>query len=323
MTIQELIDRYGLQEINERTKISNDNILNLLNEDYDSVSKANALGFLKIVEREFEVDLGGQKERIKQALHDENYVPKELLVTERRYGGKKKFAGGAFVVLLLVGGISYTFYLMNFQNSSSSKSTALAMSDDNSVDKEIQATTQTQTMQESQVVQQLEQTSPQVAKIEQADTQEEKQTLPPQDQVEQEVPKETEQNIDEVIIEEQIDLQASDETPQNGSTQEGENALEDAKVLDRIAMQEVVIQPLRRLWLGHINLDSNERVQRNTAGEIIIDADNTIIITGHGRFDIGDNEFRTGDRQYFHFVDGELQVLNESAFRELNEGRLW
>lgn len=312
MTIKELIDRYGLAELNTRTRISNDNLLNLLNEDYDAVGKANGLGFLKILEREFEVDLSSEIEKLKEQAKDSTYVPKELLLTERKYKSGKKFAGGAFLFAILLGGLVYVIYLINSQNG------------DSGVENPTQSSTQPIEEIKEQVVQPAivqsiakENEKPkyeEIESIEQNTTQSAEQNLS--------LPKEDE-NLEKIVVVQD----AVEQTQEQNSTQNEPNETEQeqkAEVLEVFKdISEVVITPRKKLWLGAINLDTKQRIQKNKSDAIVIDENNTIIVTGHGWLEIAQKEFIQGERLYFHFVNNELKRLNEKAFKELNEGRIW
>jgi hypothetical protein len=304
MTIRELIDSYGLSHISEKTRISNDNLLNLLNEDFEALSKANALGFLKIIEREFEVDLSEPKARIKEFMKDDTYVPRELLLTETQYGVGKKFTSGIVIFIVLLAGLVYTVYLLNNQNGTSSQ--------------EVQVQTS---------VQEIEAIDPQpVYEAIFQDVNETNQTQEAKTVVQEPVqPKEPQAApvAQEVQIEEKIAIAEVEEINQ---TQEQSNTqtIETAKTVEVFeAIQSVVIEPRQKLWLGYINLTTGERVQKNKIEPIVIDQNNTIIVTGHGWLEVAQKKFNQGDRLYFHFFDNTLHRINETAFKELNKGRIW
>ena len=305
MTIKELIDRCGLAQIHERTRISNDNLLNLLNEDYDILSKANALGFIKIIEREFEVDLKTQKQKIKESMQDQHYVPKELLVTERRYGGRKKVASGAILFIVLVLIIGYIFYLMTVQNGSQQ----VAQPQDQVT--EPQEVVPADELVPSEVETESTQAKPQDVEALLESESEDKQKV-------QEVATEPKQASQEAVAEvetqsEPIEQSVTDTTQVQQS------------VLETIELDEspLLIMPERRMWLGHVSLDSQQRTQRNTDGPIVIEDNNSIIVTGHGRFDVEQRAFRIGDRVYMHYIDDTLKIISKEAFKQMNEGRIW
>lgn len=315
MTIKELIDTYGLVQIAEQTKISKDNLLNLLNEDYTVLNKANALGFLKIIEREYDVDLSEHRARIKQTIEDDTYVPKELLLTEKKYGSTKKFASGLVIFVLLFVGLSYVVYLIDFQNGDETQSPQ------NNVIQEIEEP-DIKKFQQPQINMSAVEVSKQAEnenaknevnatlKYEEIDVVE---STKESEKV-QETQNKVEQNVQEV---------------QNQTSQADTDALnqkqnDEAKVISVYDdLKEVVIMPRRKLWLGYINLDSGERVQKNKSDQIVIDTNNTIIVTGHGWLEVASKEFRQGERLYFHYKNNQLEQINESAFKKLNEGRVW
>jgi cytoskeletal protein RodZ len=304
MTIRELIDSYGLSHISEKTRISTDNLLNLLNEDFDALSKANALGFLKIIEREFEVDLSEPKARIKEFMKDDTYVPKELLLTETQYGVGKKFTSGIVIFIVLLAGLGYTVYLLNNQNgtniqeqpSQTSVQEIEAIEPQPVYEAIFQDVNETNQTQETKTVDQepMQPKQPQVA----AATQE--------------------------IQTAQKEVNAEVNDANQTQEQSNEQTVETAKTVEVFdAIQSVVIEPRQKLWLGYINLSTGERVQKNKIEPIVIDQNNTIIVTGHGWLEVAQKKFNQGDRLYFHFVDNRLHRINEAAFKELNKGRIW
>jgi len=310
MTLKELIDTYGLKDIHTRTRISNDSLLNLLNEDYASMSKTNALGFIKILEREYGVELSELRQSVVESIEDENYIPKDLVLTERRYGSKKKIASSVVLFLLLFAGLVYVVYLINAQNADS-HSDVIHMQESLPII-------------ENEALEFVKQ-EPQSKEVATDDFNEVDENRKDEGITKSEDVAANEVQTDENVIEkgaseEVVELEVEQVAKEDGLEAE---QTKEAKVLERVAVDEVVIIPNQKLWLGYINLDTNERVQKNNANKTRIVSNNTIIITGHGRMQVAQKQYNSGDRLYFHFIDGELRRLSESAFRELNGGRIW
>jgi len=309
MSLKELIDTYGLKDISTRTRISNDNLLNLLNEDFASMNKTNALGFIKILEREYGVDLSKLRQSVLESIEDENYVPKDLIITERRYSSKKKIVNSTVLFLLLFAGLIYVVYLINAQNADSHSS--------------ITKMEESLSIRDNEALESMEQE----LQLKEAVTDDfnEAEKNNKKEPTKSEKIAVNEAQIDENMISKETSKEAIEADLGEVAEENGlESALtEEPRVLERVAVDEVVIIPNQKLWLGYINLDTNERVQKNNANEMRITSNNTIIVTGHGWAQVAQKQYNTGDRLYFHFIDGELRRLNESAFRELNGGRIW
>ncbi len=311
MTLQELIDRHTLKAVQERTKVSVDNLLNLLNGDYDNLSKTNALGFLGIIEREYEVDLSAEKEKVKASVEDVRHVPQELLVTERRYKHQKNVAGGVLIFVVLLVAAGYILYLINYQNqaisfSAEEESAPAAQQVEAATEAEKQPPEKTAAVASEQNASQQEEDAQPVAAPSEPERSKGQTEPKPAPKVAQLSTRQKEEN---------------NATEPEAQKQEEEFA--GIRVIKEMPMEKVVLQPEMKLWVGYVNLDSGARVQKNKENNITIDTNNTIIVTGHGRFTVGEQTYRQGERLYFRFIDGTLQELDEASFKHLNGNVLW
>jgi len=62
MQLSELLEENSTKTISQRTKIAEDNIEFLLNNDFGAIKKVKAMGFISILEREYNIDLSKLKE---------------------------------------------------------------------------------------------------------------------------------------------------------------------------------------------------------------------------------------------------------------------
>ncbi len=314
MTLQELIDNYGLDQIRDRTRISVDNILNLLNEDYESSGKTNALGFYKILEREFDIDFSQQKQKLKESINEHDYVPKELLVTERKYASTKRITSAAFFLIILAAAAFGVVYMANsgaiFSETNRSQSQS----------QQVAPPAEEETLAIERLPN-VQKTAPQPEKEPSAAVPESNTTLQESRELDDITEEEEVQNVQQ----ERAEVNTTRETEQSMALQEPvPTAKEAGNVLQTYTLdQPPVVRPKSKMWLGYIDLDSGKRVQKNKTDPIVIEGNNTIIVTGHGHMAIGDIDFATGQRLFFHYEDGELKRLNEAAFKQRNEGRLW
>ena len=312
MTLQELIDNYGLEHIRDKTRISVDNILNLLNEDYDKCSITNALGFYKILEREFDIDFSQQKAKLKKSIDEHHYVPKELLVTERKYASTKKITSVAlFLILLAAAAVGVVYYANDFSSAKKPQN------DPNAANEQEQLALDT--------LKNVEKTP---AKEQNASLQQERNTTQSEQNTTQNEQNATQlQKVIQEVQAEQKELpgdQNRSKTQAMSLPQEEQNATQNAEVLQTYTVKKpLAVEPKKKVWLGYIDLDSGKRVQKNKTQVIAIEGNNTLIVTGHGHLRIADIEFNTGQRLFFHYEGQKLQRLNEAAFRQQNEGRLW
>ncbi len=96
-----------------------------------------------------------------------------------------------------------------------------------------------------------------------------------------------------------------------------------------VPLEPVLVEPTVKLWLGIIDLTTKKRVAKVTDRPYEIDAHGRkLVLTGHGRFEISDafgNLFKYNDakKHYFLIDDGLVKEIDASEFKRLNGGRLW
>ena len=102
MQLNEILEEHTVKAISKRTNISEPNIEALIEADFEKIKRVKAMGFISILEREYNADLSNVKE---QALayyndHNENVsVTLGLPMPEEKKGKSKWFK---FVVFLLI-----------------------------------------------------------------------------------------------------------------------------------------------------------------------------------------------------------------------------
>jgi hypothetical protein len=120
----------GAQKIHERTHITQRYIQAILYESFDGIAKVQLMGFISILEREYQVDLSDVRENAKEyfaseALNSntqEAEYKKELLGNStKRYDIKKIIIAVAVVVVVVVG--SYVGYMQISDTSADSNTT--------------------------------------------------------------------------------------------------------------------------------------------------------------------------------------------------------
>lgn len=110
MRLNEILEEHTIKSISQKTKISEENLENLLASNFDSLKKIKTLGFISILEREYKADLNALRE---EALtfysehREENGFTVALPVEEEKKGTSKLFI---FVVLILLGYASWYFF---------------------------------------------------------------------------------------------------------------------------------------------------------------------------------------------------------------------
>ncbi len=110
MQLNEILEENTIKSISQKTKISEENLENLLAANFDALKKIKALGFISILEREYNTDLSALKE---EALayyseeKEENGFTVGLPLDEEKKGKSKLFL---LLILALLAYASWYFF---------------------------------------------------------------------------------------------------------------------------------------------------------------------------------------------------------------------
>ncbi|MBT8343814.1 MAG: hypothetical protein KJO45_03760 [Sulfurovum sp.] len=110
MQLNEILEEHTIKSISQKTKISEDNLENLLAANFDVLKKIKTLGFISIIEREYKADLNALREEALAfyTLHgDEQGFSVAVPVDEEKKGTSKLFI---LVVLALLAYASWYFF---------------------------------------------------------------------------------------------------------------------------------------------------------------------------------------------------------------------
>ena len=91
---------------------------------------------------------------------------------------------------------------------------------------------------------------------------------------------------------------------------------------------KAMILPMKRIWVGIVNLETNTRKESSSDHNITIDLhQKQIIKTGHGFFKLSYDgnveDFKDQGSTRFLVENGTLQKISEEKFVELNRGKNW
>lgn len=110
MQLNEILEENTIKGISQKTKISEDNLENLLAANFDALKKIKTLGFISILEREYKADLSTLREEA-LAYYSEHIENQAFSVgepmEEEKKGKSKLFL---VVVLALLGYASWYFF---------------------------------------------------------------------------------------------------------------------------------------------------------------------------------------------------------------------
>lgn len=321
----EILKKIGVKEINKTTKISVNKIEDILEKRFSNIQRVRVVGFLKILEREYKVDLN---EWLKE--YDESFIvevdisnesdssiaehpvsnlyldtqkQKDDLIAERKKQiiSKNRFYLLIIAVIVVIGGY---FIFKSFSHHSSAEV----------VNQSTQNTDVKEDVDESSAISAIENqnnviekdNSTSIASNQSRNTQE-KENIPQ--------PKQT---LPKVGV---AQNQPSQDT-QSPSTSLPEVTQEDNS---NIQEGEILVIPKRSLWVEVIDLDTNDKKQTIIQDEYPIKtgSDKLLISFGHGELTIQNNDERVDyDKSYpLRFLytpqDG-LKQIRYSKYLELS-----
>ncbi len=112
MQLNELVESESIQAISHKTNITEEHIEQLLEERFESIERPKALGFISIIEREYDLDLSKLREKALEYYnaHQQEYgvVFSDITTAEK----EQKSKGVLWVAPLLLVGISWYFYTL-------------------------------------------------------------------------------------------------------------------------------------------------------------------------------------------------------------------
>ena len=110
MQLNEILEENTIKGISQKTKISEDNLENLLAANFAALKKIKTLGFISILEREYKADLSALREEALAHYSEEKgeYGFTVVLPVDEEKKGKSKLF--LFVVLALLGYASWYFF---------------------------------------------------------------------------------------------------------------------------------------------------------------------------------------------------------------------
>ncbi len=106
MNAKEFFEKYSIEEITQKTKISPITLRFIRNKEFDKIPRAKFFGFLKIIEKEFNVDLSDLKEEYNNFNPIQKEKPQEIKI-EKNQNNNNYLIFFAFLLLLIGGYLLY------------------------------------------------------------------------------------------------------------------------------------------------------------------------------------------------------------------------
>ena len=302
MSDLEKLRQMDIEEIHKKTYISPRVLQYLLEEDFQKIgSKAKALGFVKIIERELGMDLAELREKIDQFYGERLDYDSAFVVQENGTGRSNVFLK-IFVALLLLGAAGYIYFdKLAPKQTQNSETITLEENESNA------------SAQSEESLTSLEPNTTQAAKTEKNETMNTADMNFSAASVEVNT---SEANVSNQVFE-------SNETAEvNVTVPKGKEP-----ILEGVN-PTVTIIPERKLWVGIIYLDNYKHEVHVTRKPIELNTSrDQLIVTGHSRFRIdidGKEQNLTGakKRRYIYRA-GELEEIDLATFKKYNRGKAW
>ncbi|RUM73798.1 MAG: hypothetical protein DSZ11_05065 [Sulfurovum sp.] len=326
MTLNELIDRDGIETVSQLTNVSVENLRRLNEDNFDKLNRVRALGFIKILERDYDdLELDDLTFKIK-AHFEENQLEagNEVVVLSKDSRDNNGF--GFFNWLLILGLLYALWYFYNdglFDKSlkeGSNKEVSLTdaealksnVSDEEAKKVIVNAGTKSKKDEKENTIAK----QPLAEKIPNAEVDLNNTQVMPTSHV---------VKLEEVEV--QIDIPKVVAPPVVEEVNETlvEEEDEKAKII-----YNLTINPTRgMLWYGFINIDTKERREfmNKVSTPFELNAGRWILVTGHGFVDIVSDlktlEIADRNKHYFYIDSTDIREISRREFRKLNGRRGW
>ena len=351
MRLSELLEEQSLKSISLKTMISEENIQRIISEDYGDLAKAKALGFLSILEREYNLDLKDVRNNAITyfEMHTEGEESANIALPRvEESKGKPKWL--FFVMLALLGYASWYFFT---QFDKKTLNTLIPFSSDNNASKvdnkkkkgvfsvainedttaDMGVVTSDNTMPESHL-----------KKVEEKNV-----VIPmnhnissvPQTVVVSELPiieidsdeknqtRETntsENNVVKKVIETNVSIEVNTTTP---TAKNEENISKKVNQEESNILSKVSIKPLKRLWFGLVNMHTGKRDHFSIRKPFTVDLSqgNWLVATSPAPFSLVFNgkiqSYNNGKAHYFMITKSGIVPLKKRAYVKKGGYRKW
>ena len=293
------LEKIGLSEVSKRTHIEVENLLFIINKDFEKLGRVKAIGLIKILEREYKLDLANWREEYEEYYQEHKKEKNdELFIVVKDENKRKKIIYFLIAVVIIA-----ILFLANrfFETLDPLPKVQSPLNTLNSIIKK--------------------------AKENLKDTKEANQTsahielkAEPKKEIEKEIVEKTEANTKAKQAQTPKDSIDTNKSKELSSTQVESVSLENQDTFMMI--------PNSRIWVGVIYLDDFSRKQYLQEGNITFDASrDQLIMTGHGDLNLKINgetkEFFTQYPLRFLYKDHNISLINRSKYEMLNKGQGW
>ncbi|WP_304341975.1 hypothetical protein [Campylobacter ureolyticus] len=312
----EKLESIGINEIAKTTHIEVDYIRWILQKDFDSLKETNVKAYIKILEREYGVDLQPWLDEfnanniedftLKKETRFNNPLKQEVAITEHKKLPKFLFWLVLFVIIIWV---IFNFKLYEIDKFLNFKDTKT----------EVYSTNSTM-IDETNL--KLEKTGIEILNLDNK--------TPEFNIKEYEKELNNEENLEEIVDEneslnalEKLTLLNEDENLSNDNLNNKESLSENLA-----KDQKQGINPTEKIWIGIIDLKTGSKTTKTTDKFFEFDINkDQLILTGHGLFTLNTKEkeekFNDKNPHRFLIKKGNVDTISYDEFLKLNKGKAW
>ena len=311
MSELENLKEIGIKEISRKTHIEPTFLQYIFDKNFEKLSRLNIRGYAKILQREYGVDLSellaeydafmqentpDDSHKTKVSPKIASYTPDDI--TNQRQGGGSGFFFWIIILAIIAGGAYYFDaykYIQNFIATLNEDNTSVSYSQSsivNEVKKNIIDTNVT-----------ISQNTPKIdanaSSVKISAPAEQNVTVNPA-------------SVDQNALKPSMAAQPAPKVEQNVTK----------------PLNEAVITPKQRVWIGIINLENGQKTSSDTSKSVNINLDQRqLVVCGNGNIElkIGDKVTKYNPSRPARFLveNGDMKFLTYDEFVEMNKGKSW
>lgn len=294
-----ILEKIGLQEVCRKTHIEVKQLEYMINNQFDKLNKINTLGFVKILSREYKLDLSDWLEGFYDYWADhkaeEESKKNKIFIRANSDRSYKKLAW-FFLLMMFIAGLFAVVSIFKIDI------------DLESLLEKTKFETQIAGYQSAPVVQEAAKSLG--VKVEERVIE----------------TNGTNTTVEAVIV--NIDDNATQRIESNESNSSFNKVEEKNATISTISKNKAMILPKRKIWVGSISLDNFSRQITSDDKNLTIDlTKKQLIKTGNGYFilsyDGTDEDFTEQGSTRFLVENGTIKKISEESFVALNKGKNW
>ena len=311
MSELENLKEIGIKEISRKTHIEPTFLQYIFDKNFEKLSRLNIRGYAKILQREYGVDLSellaeydafmqentpDDSHKTKVSPKIASYTPDDI--TNQRQGGGSGFFFWIIILAIIAGGAYYFDaykYVQNFIATLNEDNTSVSYSQSsivNEVKKNIIDTNVT-------ITQNTPKIDANASSVKISAPAEQNVTVNPA-------------SVDQNALKPSMAAQPAPKVEQNVTK----------------PLNEAVITPKQRVWIGIINLENGQKTSSDTSKSVNINLDQRqLVVCGNGNIElkIGDKVTKYNPSRPARFLveNGDMKFLTYDEFVEMNKGKSW